>query len=144
MRYIDWADVTGRYLDAAKITDSSDAQRNWINGAEAEVDARLASRYVVPFANTPTLCPDMIRDLTVDLTYFKMSVGRIDTDPLKKYLDERFKGLLDGTLTITTSAGEVEDSSLLAWSDRDGYGTSFGIDDPVNWNVSSQWLEAQR
>lgn len=142
MRYINWADVTGRYRDAAKVADATDGANYWIVSAEGEVDARLASKYSVPFANTPTLAPDIVRDLSIDLAYFKMTVGKEGAKELKKYIDERFKGLLDGTISIVSSGGTVVDQAVSAWSNREGYHSSFGVDDPVNWHVSSQWEQA--
>lgn len=141
MRYIDWSNVTNRYRDVANAVDAVDGQESYIAGAEAEVDARLAQKYTVPFTNTPTLAPDLIKDLSIDLTYYKIWLGKKPNEDLKEYIDERFKGLLDGTLTLVSSGGVVVDQLSFAWSDRSDYHTSFGVDDPTNFKVSDDWMD---
>ncbi len=139
MPYIDWSRVVGKYPDIAPKFDASAVNSNWIPGAEGEVNGRLAIKYTVPF----TPCPDMISDLVVDLTYYKMTYRQENQEALKKYIDERFKGLLDGTIAIATSGGVIPDVSNYAWASN-SYHTSFGPDGPENWRVSSNWIEDTR
>lgn len=137
--YIDWARVAGKYPDIAPKFDSSQANSYWIPASQNEVDARLAIRYSVPFSP----CPEMIADLVVDLTYYKMTYRNENQEALKKYIDERFTGLLNGTIALVTSAGVITDTSNFAWSSN-SYHTSFGPDGPENWRVSSQWIDDVR
>lgn len=137
--YIDWSRVSGKYPDIAPKFEASAANSHWIPGAENEVNSRLAVRYTVPFSP----CPDMIADLVVDLTYYKMTYRQENQEKLKEYIDERFKGLLDGSIVLVTSAGVVSDTSNFAWASN-SYHTSFGPDGPENWRVSSQWIEDVR
>lgn len=138
-RYIQWNDVTDRYADAAKHAAGAESMKtNYINGAEDEVDARCAVRYTTPF--TPV--PGIIRDLCVDLAYFKLTVKQRDPDEdsLKKYIDERFEGILNGTILLTTS-GTVLGAQEQAWSSGQDFSSSFGVDDVTNWSVSSNWQQ---
>ena len=133
-RYIAWTDVAGRYPAAAKKAGDTEIGSYWLPYAESEVDARLASRYTTPF----TPCPQVIQDLCIDLTYYKMFMFEESSETLKQYIDERIEGLLNGTITLTTSGAA---SAGVSWSEHSGHHTSFGPDDPVNWHVSSQWAQ---
>jgi phage gp36-like protein len=137
--YIDWSHLSGKYPVIAKDFDSSLANSYWIPGAENEVNSRLAVRYSVPFSP----CPDMVKDLVVDLTYYKMTYRQENQDKLKEYLDERFKGLADGTIALVTSVSVAQNPSNFAWASN-SYHTSFGPDCVENWQVSSQWIEDTR
>lgn len=139
MRYIDWDDVTRRYSDVARTIDATELQAAYVDDAEAEVDARLAVRYTVPLANTPTLTPSLVRGLCVDLTYFKVMLGKKDMEALKTYIDARFKALIDGDMTLVGSGGVPVEDSPLVWGQTSRYSTAFGPDDPVCYDVSSQW-----
>lgn len=135
-RYIDWSEVTGRYKDAASIGDSTGMGSYWLIHAEGEVDARVAARYSVPFSPAPI----MIKDLCIDLTYWKMTVGKANKKELKNYLDERFKGILAGTIILTNSVGPLQGEPNAAWSEN-SYHTSFGPDSPINFQIDSNWIQ---
>jgi phage gp36-like protein len=135
-RYINWAHVTGRYGDFAKGPDATQATSYFVDMAESEVDARLAPKYAVPFSPVP----QMVQDLCIDLTYYKATIRQESSKTIKEYIDERFKGLLDGTIMLTTSGGIVEQAGNLAWASN-SYHSSFGPDAEVNWNVDSQWVQ---
>lgn len=137
-RYITWADVSNRYPTAAKVQGGSEAVKNYyITGAEDEVDGRCAARYTVPF--TPT--PGIIKDLCVDLTYYKMIIQNPKTaKELKKYIDQRFTDIANGTIIITTSSGLLATADG-AWS-TDQYKSSFGVDCTENWEVDPNWIDA--
>lgn len=135
-RYIDWADVTGRYPDFAKGPDSTVAEAAFVPQAEAEVDARLAPKYTVPFSPAPYL----IKDLCVDLAYYKATIKQESSKPIKEYIDDRFKAIIDGTLVLTNSDGIVAQTGNLAWASN-SYHTSVGPDSEVNWRISSQWIQ---
>lgn len=136
-RYIDWGHVVGRYKDASGFADASAMSSFWVGHAEAEVDGRLAVRYTVPFANTPTLCPLLVQDLAIDVTYQKLNIAKKKKTELTASIKERFDGLLAGTILITNSAGPIAGASNLSWSEN-SYHSSFGMDNPVNWGVDSQ------
>lgn len=138
-RYIDWADVTGRYNDFAKGPDASVANASYVPQAEAEVDARLAAKYTVPFSPAPYL----VKDLCIDLAYYKATIRQESSKAIKDYIDERFKAILDGSIVLTSSDGVVPVTGNYAWASN-SYHSSFGLDDPVLWRVdSAQVLDIQ-
>jgi hypothetical protein len=142
MRYLTWDHVIGRYKDAQTVADqASVANSYYIPHAEAEVDGRLASRYAVPFANTPTLTPFLVQDLAIDVAYLKMVIGKGKKEEIRKSLEERFKAILNGTLIITDALGPVQGLPNKAWFENSYHG-AFGPDDVVNWAVDSQSIEA--
>jgi hypothetical protein len=145
MRYIDWSHAAGRYTELAKLAGATEMQESWIDGAEAVIDARLALKYTVPFANTPTLTPPVIRDLAIDLTYYKAMLGKKQAEALGKDIEARFTSLLNGTMIVTDASGApLDDGASLLWTDRAGYHSSFGSDDPVEYDISSRWMESSR
>jgi phage gp36-like protein len=132
-RYIVWTDVTARYSDWAKGPDSTLGEAAYIPQAEAEVDARLAPKYTVPFSPAPYL----VKDLCVDLAYYKATIRQESSKLIKEYIDERFKAIIDGTLLLTNSAGVVAGTGGFAWASN-SYHSSFGMDDETLWRVDSQ------
>lgn len=138
-RYISWDDVANRYPVSAKQAGGAEPLKtNYINGAEAEVDARLAVKYSTPFSPVP----DLVRDLCIDLAYFKMILGNPkQSKTIKDYLDDRFKAIIEGTMVLTVS-GTIIGTSERAWSDTQEFGSAFGVDAPENWQVSSTWMQA--
>jgi phage gp36-like protein len=111
----------------------------WLGYAEAEVDARLAVKYTVPFSPAPPL----VKDLAIDLTYFRMTIRQKGSELIKEFIDERFAGLIGGTITLTDSSGAAMGGISTAWSEQDksGYHTTFGPDSELNWTVSSAWRQ---
>jgi len=138
-RYIDWEDVQNAYPDWGKAVSANTVGNLWIPRAEDEVDARLAPNYTVPF--TPV--PGIVRDLCIDLAYFKLAFATEKGQALGKILEARFKAILDGNMLITTSAGQV-DTGERAWSSHENYPTQFGVDSEINWRVSSAWAQDQQ
>lgn len=137
-RYITWADVADRYSDAAKTQGGApNTQASFIQGAEAEVDGRLAVNYTVPFS---PVVPDQVKDLAIDVAYFKMTFRQANasTKILKSYIDDRFLGLLNGTITLTASGGLFSAAAGAFSSNTEP--TRFGTDEAVHWRVSSQEL----
>lgn len=134
-RYINWADVTGRYNDFAKGPDASVAAASFIPQAEAEVDGRLAPKYTVPFSPAPYL----VQDLCIDLAYYKAAMGTERAKLVGESLEKRFKAIIDGTLLLTTSAGTIVAEGATAWVSN-SYHSSFGPDSEVNWRVDSNWI----
>lgn len=138
-RYIEWDDVANSYPDWAKAVSANTVGNLWVPRAEDEVDARLAPRYTVPF--TPV--PGVVRDLCIDLAYYKLVFASEKGKELKESLKERFEALLDGSMVLTTSAGALGTAER-AWSTHQNYPTHFGVDNDVNWEVSSAWALDQQ
>lgn len=133
-RYINWNDVANSYPDWAKAASANSVGNLWIPRAEDEVDARLAPKYSVPF--TPV--PGLVRDLAIDLAYYKLVFASDKGKALWDSLKERFESILDGSMLLTTSAGALGTGER-AWSTHQNYPTHFGVDNDVNWEVSSAW-----
>lgn len=138
-RYITWSDVADTYPDWPKAVSANTVGNLWIPRAEAEVDARLAPLYSVPF--TPV--PDLVRDLCIDLAYYKLIFATEKGEKLGESLKDRFEALLDGSMVLTVS-GSPLGSSERAWSTHQDYPTQFGVDNPVNWLPSSAWAMDQQ
>lgn len=134
-RYINWADVTGRYADFAKGPDATVGEAAFIPQAEAEVDGRLAPKYSVPFSPAPYI----VKDLCVDLAYYKATIKQESSKLIQEDLERRFKSIIDGTLLLTTSAGVVAGTGGFAWASN-SYHSAFGLDSEINWRVDSQQL----
>lgn len=134
-RYINWADVTGRYGDFAKGADATVAAAAFIPQAEAEVDGRLAPKYTVPFSPAPYL----VQDLCIDVAYYKATIRQEGSKLLGESLEQRFKAIINGTLLLTNSGGAIQESGGAAWCSN-SYHSSFGPDSEVNWRVDSNWI----
>lgn len=134
-RYIDWADVSGRYGDFAKGPDATQAQASFVPQAEAEIDGRLAVRYTVPFTPTPYL----VQDLCIDLAYVKATIRQPGSKVIKEYIDQRIDAIIAGTLLLTNSDGVLAISANHAWASN-SYHSAFGLDSEINWRVDSQQL----
>lgn len=138
-RYIEWDDVQNAYPDWAKSVSANTVGNLWIPRAEDYVDGRLAAAgYSVPFSPTPGL----VRDLCIDVAYWKLAFASEKGKTLGEILENTFKAIADGDLLVTNSAGSL--SSEPAWSTHQDYPTQFGVDDPVNWLPSSAWAMDQQ
>jgi phage gp36-like protein len=139
-RYISWADVTARYVDFAKGPDALAAEVAFVPHAEAEVDGRLGAIYTVPFSPAPYL----IKDLCIDMAYYKATIKQESSKAIWDSLERRFKAIIDGTLVLTNSAGLVAGSSAGgAWASN-SYHSAFGFDNEVLWHVDSGLIESQQ
>lgn len=136
-RYIDWSHVVGRYSDVAKTADATGTGSYFLEMAEYEVDGRLAPRYPVPFSPAPLV----VKDLCIDLTYYKMNIMQEKVEPLKTSLDERFEAILNGTLVLTNSGGSLLATPPNAAWVSNSYHSSFGPDSDPNWAVDSNWIQ---
>lgn len=138
-RYIDWDDVADTYSDWPKSVSANTVGNLWIQRAEDEVDGRLAPKYSVPF--TPV--PGIVRDLSIDLAYYKLAFASEKGKALGETLKERFEALLDGTMILTVSGSPLATTNQ-PWSTHKDYPTQFGVDNPVNWLPSSAWASDQQ
>lgn len=138
-RYINWADVANTYPDWAKTASASSVGNLWVPRAEDYVDGRLAAAgYTVPF--TPV--PGLVRDLCIDVAYWKLAFASDKGKALGDILEKTFQAIADGEIVLTNSAGTLFSND--AWSTHQGYPTQFGMDNPINWEVSSAWAEDQQ
>lgn len=132
-RYIDWASITNRYPDAARIAGANDIGSSFIAGAEAEVDARLAVRYTIPFSPAPPL----VQSIATDLAYCKMTIRQPETKPLLEQTEKLLDALVAGTLLLVDeNGGVVQSGGPTRTLSTNSYRSAFGPDDPLNWSPS--------
>lgn len=135
-RYIDWADIAGRYVDVTKIGGAEAVASHWISYSEADIDARLAVAFTTPFSPAP----DVIKDLCIDMAYYRMTMRQKNSEVIKAFIDERLTGLINGTIVINASS---PNDGVLAWGEQNqtGYHTAFGPDGELNWTPSSAFIQ---
>lgn len=135
-RYITWADVSNKYGDFAKGPDATQANSLHVPAAEAEVDGYMAVRYTVPFSPAPYV----VRDLCVDIAYYKATIRQEGSKLLKDYIDDRVKAIINGTLLLTNSDGALSAPGSTPWASN-SYHSAVGFDNEVNWSVDSQQIQ---
>ena len=146
MRYVNWKDVVDRYPKAASVAGADTVGSAFIYGAEAAIDAKLATIYTVPFCSTPSLCPDIIRDIATDLAYYRMSWMQMPTEQasrLSKDIDARLDGLADGSLSIVSSGTVLATISLGTWGTHLSKPNVTGTDDVEAWAFSDNEMDAE-
>lgn len=134
MSYINWADLVARYKKVAEDYDEDESVKGFIEGAEGEIDARLAVRYTVPFNPVPAI----IKDLAIDMAYYRMYWKSDGEGQLRDFIERRIGALVTGSATIVVSGTNLS-PDVSAWSDRSGVRSVFGPDDPTNYSVSEDW-----
>lgn len=117
--------------------------------AEAEINARLGNRYVVPF----TSCPPIITAIAIDLGLYytlgrKPLVGsQSKSDPwFEKFKESRemLKELAAGTMALVDSAGQVisqRTDIAPAWSSTMNYKPTFYEGEPEYWDVDPSKID---
>lgn len=131
-RYITWADVVARYSVVGNQVDGADENvGSFINGAEAYINSKLAKAYTVPFSDTP----ELVKDLTIDLTYTKLGFGKLeDRKMLLEHVNKTLDSLVKGDMSLyTDSSGVIQSKGSGAWAENGSYYNTFDIDDPFNW-----------
>lgn len=133
-------DVTARYAELDKLPNWSSQKALMMSTAEAVVHSRLASRYAVPFSSNNLTA----RDLMLDQLYIQqMTTRKPDTVKLlSNLLDQRIEALLSGDTVMVTDSGDVAATATgnIAWSSTQDYHPTFGMGDPMSWEVSSSML----
>lgn len=137
MSYISWTDLVARYKKVSEDYDSGEAVAGFISGAEAELDSRLAIRYTVPFNPVPP----MVKDLVIDMAYYRMFWQQDGEDKLRDFIERRIGALVAGSATLVVSGSVLPTNDVQAWSDRTGIRTVFGPDNPPNYSVSKSWQD---
>lgn len=145
-RYITWEDVTDRYPDAAKVGNGqANFELAYIAPAEAAIDGTFAARYVVPFCNTIGYAPSIIKDLSVDLAYYRaVGIRSKFQKTIAADISSRMGLYNGGPGRIMSDSGTImptNTSGIINTAVDQGYAPSFGMDDPVGWTVSSDWQD---
>lgn len=108
MALINWQDCTARYPELADLRDATQADSNYVMYAIAEVNARLSSKFTVPFSDNNLTA----KDLAIDLTYSKIYRFK-DPDKaaaVNSYVSVFIGDLIEGRAAMITSSGDVIDS----------------------------------
>lgn len=137
--YCTWQELAARYKKIAEDYDTAEAQTGFITGASDDIDARLSVRYSTPF----NPIPGAIKDIAIDLAYWKMIVGQEQAKPLKEYIDQRLNALVCGSASLVVSGTVLATTDALPWSDTMTRRTEFGIGDPTDFSVSADWIDDQ-
>lgn len=137
-RYISWDSVANRYSDAAHAGGAADVGSSFIAGAEAEVEARLAARYTVPFSSTPPL----VADVCIDLAYVRMTARQKESEPIYERAMALLKDMVNGTIPLVDASGVLLDQgSATRTFASNSYRSAFGPDDPLNWSPSQSAID---
>lgn len=139
-RYATWsADVTPRYPRVT--TDSrtvGTVESAYLLPAEFELDARLASRFTVPFSSNN----QTVRDLVIDMTLLRIGTTKERDEGLRASVEARIKALLDGTMVMVTTSGDVAayPASGVINTTAD-YHPTFGMGDILDMEVDDERID---
>ena len=141
-RYINWAELVDRYSQMSKLSGAESVGSAFIAYAEAEVDARLASVYSVPF-DTSSGAPMTVKDLTIDLAMLKASFGKSkDWDRMNEAINDRIKMILDGKIAIIGADGNpVTQVGDTIWGSNEDYTPIFGMGDTLDFVVDQDRVD---
>lgn len=141
-RYIDWANVVGRFPSVNKYGGADQVDSGSILYAEAEVDARLSPAFTTPFSSNNLTA----QDLAIDMTYLRVNPLR-DEDklrPIQERVDKLIAALLAGEASMITASGDTIGSSTIGgvspWSTTMDYPPTFGVGETEDMHVSSSQL----
>jgi len=143
-RYIDWSDLIGRYSQLSKIGGAENVGSDYIQYAEAEVDARLSPMFTVPFSSG-TYTPMTVKDLSIDMAYLKATFGKEKSwDRMAKAMDKKFKAILEGELAVILPDGTTLASlGGTVWGSNAGYTPIFGMGDTRDFEVDPDRVDAE-
>lgn len=137
--YFTWEDLIGKYPAVAKDFQSGPVNSYWIPDAQGEVDAYLGSQFAVPF----NPCPPIVKNITIDLCYYKMTYREPGQDALKKYVDQRLADILEKFQVSLSNSGQGDPAmQARVFNTTSGTGTAFGMDRPEDYRVDSGWQQS--
>jgi hypothetical protein len=132
---IDWSDVNRRYPETLKLADATLADSSWVPFAIAELHARLAPGFTVPFSTNNMTA----KDLAIDLAYAKLYRFKDveKADAVMTYVGAQIDMLLSGNMVMLTTSGDtlvtVGDTTTVVGADNHPvYGVS-----PIEYSVVS-------
>lgn len=141
-RYIEWDDVVDRYPELNSIGGADEFGPTYVDYAEAFVDGALSDKYTVPFSNNNMT----IKDLCIDYCYWRAGRFKLaDAADVQSAFFGTVKMIKDGFLNLINTSGEVisgAEKVMGIHSSTESYHTAFGIDDPINWRVDSDQIDA--
>lgn len=133
------SDVHNRY--PRTLTDSRAAatlESAYLSPAEAELDARLGSRFTVPFSSNNQTA----KDLVIDMTMIRMGFYKEKNEDLANSIEARIKALIDGTMVMVTTSGEVAGYQVSGVINTTaGYHPVFGMGEILDAEVDDQRID---
>ena len=142
MPLIDWSDVNRRYPETLKHADATQADSSWVPFAIAELHARLASGFTVPFSDNNMTA----KDLAIDLTFARLYRYKDEekSAAVTSYVAGCIDGLLNGSMfMITTSGDTLSSTGGTVYSTTENYHPVHGMG-PIEYSVpSSAQTEAE-
>lgn len=140
-RYIEWDDVIDRYPSLDTIGGADQLSSSYIVYAEAAVDGLLASHFTPPFSNNNMT----VRDLSIEYVYWRAGRFKVeDAAEVKSSFYETINMLKSRQMVMFDSSGSEISGVEVApgtYSSTQSYATSFGIDDPLNWEVDPDRID---
>lgn len=139
-RYIDFEYLLGKYPKATTVGGADEVNSHYIVPAEFELDSMLGAHFTVPFSSNNVT----VKDLTRDLSWYRMNVHRDkNAKSLKMDIDARVKALNDGVSVMISEDGtSIATIGDAVWGETQDYHSSFGMDSPGDWQVSSAWQQS--
>ena len=135
MPLINWSDVNRRYPETLKIADATQADSSWVPFAIAELHARLASNFSVPFSLNNVTAQDLAIDLTYARVYRYKDIEKAAA--VTSYVASQITGLLNGNiLMITTSGDTIPSTGGPVYSTTENYHPVHGMG-PIEYSVPS-------
>lgn len=135
MPLINWADVNRRYPETLKHADATNADSSWVPFAIAELHARLAPRFTVPFSDNNMTA----KDLAIDLTFARLYRYKDDEKAaaVTSYVAKQLDMLLAGTMSMLTSSGDlISATGGTVFSTTEDYHPVHGMG-PIEYSVPS-------
>lgn len=132
---IDWSDVNRRYPETLKIADATQADSSWVMYATAELHARLARGFTVPFSSNNLTA----KDLAIDLTFAKVYRYKDNEKAaaVTSYVAGQIEMLLAGTMQMLTTSGDgIATVGGPVFSTTQDYHPTFGVG-PTEYAVVS-------
>lgn len=132
---IDWSDINRRYPETLKIADATNADSSWVPFAIAELHARLAPGFTVPFSDNNMTA----KDLAIDLTFAKVYRWKNpeQSAAVNSFVAGQIDMLLAGKMGMLTSSGDVLNATGgTVYSTTQDYHPVFGIS-PIEYSVPS-------
>lgn len=139
-RYINWSDVIDRYPEIESLGGSDVISSTYIVYAESFVDGLLQSHFTPPFSNNNVT----VRDLSIDCVYWRAGRFKLENaTEVKSGFFETIDLLKNGHLPMVDTDGNVIpgfEANPGIYSSTQSYHSSFGMDDPINWRISSDHM----
>lgn len=133
-RYIEWDDVIDRYPEINTLGGADELSSTYIVYAESFVDGLLKSRFTIPFSSNNMV----VKDLCIDCVFWR--AGRFKLDNAAEVREQFFETvnlLRSGDLAMVDVSGNAlgGDINPGVFSTTQSYSSSFGMDDPENWQI---------